>query len=258
MNLKSFIPVLMILFFASLDCKGAVPFSDETLHYVISYKWGMVHKDAGEATLSLRNHGNEYKVMLSARTKPWADKFYSVRDTLAGAIRKKDFMPLSYDKITHEKGKYARDEIKYSKTGDTTTGYVTRFKLSKKGQATSSEKTLTANGPVYDMLSVFYYLRRLDYSALDKNRIYTATVFSGSKKEKISIRSLGREKITLRNKKTCEAYHIKFNFTQEGGKKSSDDIDTWISTEPDHIPLYLVGKLPIGQVRAYFTGSGRK
>lgn len=102
------------------------------------------------------------------------------------------------------------------------------------------------------MLSVFYYLRKLDYSQLNKNKIYTATIFSGSKKETIRIHSLGIEKIKLKNNTTQEAYHIKFNFTSKGGKKSSDDIDTWISTDDRHIPLYLVGKLPIGEVRAYY------
>lgn len=59
----------------------------------------------------------------------------------------------------------------------------------------------------------------------------------------------------MRDKTEREAYHIKFNFTQDGGKKSSDDIDAWISTDSRHIPLYLVGKLPIGEIRVYLTAS---
>lgn len=51
-------------------------FQNEDLKYVISYKWGLIHKDAGEATLSLRQAGGNYNVTLTARTKPWADRFY--------------------------------------------------------------------------------------------------------------------------------------------------------------------------------------
>ena len=125
----------------------------------------------------------------------------------------------------------------------------------KHGKEVKAEKTLTANGPVYDMLSIFYYLRKLDYAQLNKNKIYTATVFSGNKKETIKIKSLGLEKVKLKDNITRDAYHIKFNFTREGGKKSSDDMDTWISTDPSHIPLYITGKLPIGEVRAYYVGK---
>lgn len=231
---------------------AAPTIQDENLHYVISYKWGLIHKDAGEATLSLRNRGQNYDIMLAAKTKPWADKFFQVRDTLLGKIRKSDFKALSYTKIAHEDGKYGKDVINYSYAGQKVTGVCQRYKKNKKGEVSISSKTLTATGPVYDMLSVFYYLREIDYASLEKNKVLKATVFSGSKAETITIHLVGTEKIKLRNKTEREAYHIRFNFTTEGKKKSSDDIDTWISTDSSHIPLYLTGSLPVGQVRAYY------
>ena len=254
--MKRLLPILICLIslLAASDASAATAFKNESLRYLISYKWGLIHKDAGDATLSLRRNGSHYNVMLAARTKPWADKIYRVRDTLMGSIRVRDLKPMSYTKITHEKDKYARDEISYSISGNTTKGIAKRHRI-KNGKNVTSEKTLTATGPVYDMLSVFYYLRKLDYGQLSKNKIYTATVFSGEKKETLKIRSLGKENIKLKDKSTREAYHIKFNFTRDGGRKSSDDIDTWISTDESHIPLYLVGRLPIGEVRAYFVGS---
>lgn len=243
-----------VAFLTALSAGAASPFSNETLRYVISYKWGLIHKDAGDATLSLRRHGDRYDVMLAARTKPWADRIYSVRDTLKGAITVNGLKPVYYHKITHEKGKYARDEVSYSVKGNTTTGHTKRIRI-KEGAPKVTENTLTASGPVYDMLSVFYYLRKLDYGQLSRNKIYTATVFSGNKKETIRIHCLGKEKLKLKDKSEREAWHIRFNFTQEGGRKSSDDMDTWISTDAAHIPLYLVGKLPVGEVRAYYLGS---
>ena len=45
------IAILVLLFLASLGLGAyASTFSNETLHYVITYKWGLVQKDAGEAT----------------------------------------------------------------------------------------------------------------------------------------------------------------------------------------------------------------
>lgn len=229
-------------------------FRNETLHYVISYKWGLIHKDAGEATLTLKNRGQNYDLMLAAKTKPWADKVYSVRDTLIGSMRQSDLKPTIYKKITHEKGKYAYDEIKYSHNGNSTAAKAKRIRI-KNDKPVESVKDLSGSGPVYDMLSIFYYLRKLDYSRLNKNKIYTATVFSGNKKETVKIHSLGIEKIKLRDKSEREAYHIRFSFTSDGGKKSSDNMDTWISTDPSHVPIYLVGKLPVGEVRAYLTSA---
>ncbi len=252
--------LLRFIFFMSAcmlagNSAEATGLSNENLHYVITYKWGLIHKDAGQATLSLRRHGGDYDLMLAARTKPWADKFYMVRDTLLGKVRINDLRPLSYTKIAHEKGKYGKDDIRYSYTGNIVTGHCRRYKKDKKGGISESEKTLKASGPVYDMLSVFYYLRLIDYADLQKEKVIRATVFSGSKAETITIKCLGKEKIKLRDKTHREAFHIQFNFTTGGKKKSSEDIDTWISVDNRHIPLYLVGSLPVGQVRVYFMGD---
>lgn len=232
---------------------SAGTFKNENLHYVITYKWGIIHKDAGEATLSLRNNGDNYNLMLAAKTKPWADKFYQVRDTLKGTLRISDLKPLRYIKIAHEKGKYGLDDITYKYSGSTVTGICKRFKRNEKGEISESSKILTSSGPVYDMLSVFYYLRQINYSSLVPGKEIKATVFSGSKSETITIRNLGKERIQLRNGTHREAFHIQFNFTTDGKKKSSDDMDSWISTGSEHIPLYLVGKLPIGEVRVYYV-----
>ena len=77
-------------------------FNNENLHYVISYKWGLIHKDAGEAVLSLKNQGDFYQLRLVGKTKPWADKFYQVRDTLSGKLKKDGLKPLTYTKVAHE------------------------------------------------------------------------------------------------------------------------------------------------------------
>lgn len=251
LNIRYLCAVFLMLCLGLSHAVGA-RYADETLHYVISYKWGLIHKDAGEATLTLRNRGSVYDVMLTARTKPWADRIYQVRDTLKGTIAAQNLRPLSYLKLTHEKGEFKKDEIKYTVTGETTSAIARRYR-NENGRMSVKEISLSASGPVFDMLSVFYYLRQLDFKAMEGGKSYSATVFSGKRKEKIKIQLLGVETIKLKDKSRREAYHIRFNFTRDGGKKSSDDMDTWISTGPERIPLYLVGKLPVGEIRAYLV-----
>lgn len=243
---------LLIMAFSSAFSLKAESFADESLNYVISYKWGLIHKDAGEATLKLKNSGNDYLITLTGKTKPWADKFYQVRDTLIGKVGKNGFQPKSYAKIAHEDGKFSRDDITYSYSGNNVTGHSRRLRVNKKGERSESDKTLSAVGPTFDMLSVFYFLRTINYETLTAGKPLTATIFSGSKVETLTIRYLGKEKLKLRNKSEREAYHIKFRFTQEGKKKSSDDLDAWISADARHIPLQIVGSLPVGQVKCYY------
>ena len=103
------------------------------------------------------------------------------------------------------------------------------------------------------MLTIFYYLRLIDYDKLVKGHAVKATVFSGSKAETITVKSLGKATVKMRNGTKRDAYHIIFNFTTGGKKKSSDDMNTWISSDAAHIPLMLVGQLPVGQVKCYLV-----
>lgn len=251
--MKRVLGILTLVFAAVFDVAAKDPsFKDESLNYVISYKWGLIHKDAGTATLTLKNNGDVFSLKLTGKSKPWADNFYQVRDTLTGTIRKAGFKPLSYTKIAHEDGKYSRDDLVYSYHGNVVEGNAHRVKVNKKGERSESSKSFSAEGKVFDMLSVFYFLRTIDYSLLSQGEEITTTMFSGSKMEALTIRCVGTEDVKLRDKTKMEAFHIKFRFTTEGKKKSSDDIDTWISTDPSHIPLMIVGSLPVGQIRCVY------
>lgn len=237
--------------FASAATTGAKKsFSDESLNYVITYKWGLIHKDAGTANLSLKNKGNNYELILTGRTKPWADKIYQVRDTLYSQVAKDGFRPQRYIRIAHEGGKFSKDDIRFSYSGSVVKGTVEK-KREKDGKIKTSNASMTASNAAYDMLSVFYYLRTIDYSALDKGKVVKTILFSGSKRETVKIRSLGIEDAKMKNGTKRKAYHIRFNFTSDNGKKSSDDIDAWLSYDSERIPLVIIGKLPIGSVRCY-------
>ena len=151
-------------------------------------------------------------------------------------------------KSSHE-GKHDEvDEVKYTYRGYTTIGRCTRRRPGRE----PSVKQLETQGTAYDMLSVFYFLRKLNFAGMRENTVYKSTVFSGKKKETVSVKLVGIEDVKLRDKSKHRAYHVQFTFTQDGATKSSDDIDTWISTDERRIPLMVRGRLSIGEIRVYF------
>ena len=224
-------------------------YSNETLNYEIVYHWGMIWKHAADATLSIRKSGNGYKAQLTGKTRSWADKVYPVRDTLKCTLNA-DLKPLVYEKLTHEKDYYARDVVKFSYNYSHTNAHCTRYR--KSGTTTID---LSAKAQVYDMLSVFYMLRNLNYDELARNKNYTTVIFSGKEKEYLTINYKGVETIKMRDGNKRQAHCITFRFTQKGGKQSSDNISVWMATDDSRIPLLLVGKLPVGEVKCYYSGK---
>lgn len=235
---------------ASADTK----FADETLKYVITYKWGLITKDSGDATLTLKNQGSKYYIKLTGKTRPWADGLFQVRDTLISVMDKAKFRPISYTKVAHEGGKYAKDVIEYSYSGKNVNGKATKYR-EKKGTSKSENLELSASGDTFDMLSVFYWLRTIDPATLPIGQKVTATLFSGSHEETVKIWKAGEKTIKMRDGTKRDAWHIKFTFTSKGGKKTSDDIDAWISKDGRRIPLEIKGSLPLGHVSAYLVND---
>lgn len=245
--------ITLIMMVATAAQIGAIDFNDESLNYRVTYKWGLIQKNAGRANLTLRRSGNDYHAVLTARSDPWADHIYSVRDTLRSHMTGADMQPLIYDKATHEAGKYSHDVIRYTYEGDMVTAECTRYRLDKKGRETASEISLEAPAPAVDMLSIYYFVRRLDYPRMTKGQHSYATIFSGKRKEKLTVIYDGTETLKV-DGTSYFCYRISFTFTADG-RPSSDPMTAWISTDADRIPVRVTGQLPVGKIHVLFTGK---
>lgn len=228
----------------------------EHLTYDVMYKWGLINKKAGSVSLDTHPHAEkkEFNAVLTGATAPWADHFFMLRDTLMGTINATNFFPEYYEKIAHEGGAYDRDLLYYSRSGDKVTAEATLWRRRKKEKVvTRSQQIHEAEGITLDMLSSFYYMRQLPFPTMKHGESVRMNIFSGKKKEILTIHFKGIENVKI-GKTEYPSYHITFTFTTEGGAVSSDNMDAWISTAPNRIPLLMEGKLPVGKVRAVYSG----
>lgn len=234
---------------------SAVNLKPEVLSYRVLYKWGLVQKHAGNCTISLTRQGNNYEATATARSASWADKFYHLRDTLRSTMSVADLAPSRYERLAHEDGKYSRDLLQITRSGNRFSTTAHRWRR-KKGSSEITEATvnLVADGMTVDLLSSFFYLRSLHFSTMNPGTTTKLNIFSGRKKELLSITYKGLTTLKIKGKEH-QTYKVVFTFTTDGKKQSSDPIEAWISTEGQNIPLKLVGKLKIGQVQCIYDGK---
>lgn len=255
-NMRNIILALTILFSAVIAAaseNSRATLEPEALRYNVMFKWGLINKKAGTATLSLRNGGNSYITTLTAASEPWADRFYKVRDTLNGCLQHADLKPVYYEKRAHEGGDHKHDRVDYdySQAG-LVIGHCSH-KVYKKGELQKDEtRDMEAEGSAIDMLTAFYYMRYLSFDTMSVGGQSTIAIFSGRQKETLTINYMGTADIEI-DGKSYSTYHIRFIFTSKGGKKTSDDMDAWISTDAKRIPVKLEGKLPVGKVRCFLA-----
>lgn len=228
----------------------------EQLNYKVVYRWGLVNKQAGRATFIIsQNEDGSVTASMYARTEPWADHFYTVRDTLISTFNPITCLPESYQRIAHEGDRYADDKVTFSRSGSVTSANCVRLRRKKGDKETDrSETSLSANGEAVDLLSSFYYLRNLDFSNMQVGSTKTLFIFSGKKKEILKIIYNGLEEVKIDGKKH-KSHIVTFTFTSDQGKTTSKPIKAWLSLSADHIPLKLVGELPIGRVECIFIGK---
>lgn len=239
----------------SLLAMSASDIADETLHYKVMFKWGLINKQAGSAVLSIKNVGENYHTKLTARSASWADKFYSVRDTLTGVIRRDGFRPMRYENVSHEGGDFKHDIVTYDYSGASVKADCEHnWRKKKEKDLKTQRKAMTADGVAMDMLSMYYYMRYIDYPKMKSDELKKLYIFSGKRKELLTIKYLGVQNVKI-DSKEHKCYHISFTFTSDGGKKTSDDMDAWISADSRRIPMKLEGKLPVGKVHCLYTGS---
>lgn len=227
-------------------------FGNETLSFRVTYKWGIIHKVAGSAGIKLTRDADGYHAMLTARTQPWADRIFMVRDTLTGRMRLGDMSPLLYDKSTHEDNQYRHDIINYTYHGNRAIATVKRFKRLRNGKTETADTLMSALLPTVDMLSVYYYVRRLPYENMKKGSVSRANIFSGKKIEKLSITYDGDEIVELNDRK-YDCYRIHFMFSSERIKNSSKPMKAWIVKTGSRIPIKLEGELPIGKIQILYN-----
>ncbi|MGN0222932.1 MAG: DUF3108 domain-containing protein [Muribaculaceae bacterium] len=240
--------LLIICLLISLAASAASPYVNETVRYRVMYKWGLIQKQAGTATLSIHLDGDRYKASLIAASDPWADGIFCVRDTLYSTILKEGFRPLRYHKAAHEGSDHKDDVVEFSYNGDNVTGQCHR-QVFKEGQKTVDQRqTLHTTGITVDMLSSFYYMRMLPFPTWRSGHKHSMTIFSGKRKETLTLQYRGVEDVKV-DGRTYRCFHITFIFTGDGGKKTSDDMDAWITTDASRTAVQLEGKLPVGKVR---------
>lgn len=244
--------LLALIATVTIIAQAAVPkLPDEHLRYRVMFKWGLINKKAGQADMTLRFDAatDTYTATVYARSEPWADRVYSLRDTLTTVMGRHDLAPLRYERRAHEHGRYEWDQIAFTRNKEIFTAECIHRRRRKNETELSEKRTyLEAEGMTVDFISAFFYLRMLEFTKMLPDHTVTINIFSGKRKELLQFTFKGIESVKVGDVRQ-NAFKVEFKFTSDGKKNTSDPITAWISTDKQRVPLLIEGKLPIGKIK---------
>jgi hypothetical protein len=208
-------------------------FTKEKLSYVI-YWYGIY---AGNAVLESENKNGILKITSTVYSSPFVSAFYRVEDFAECIIT--NGYPLKLRLKTKEGSHTSDKETLF----DIKAGKVTFINYLK---GKSKEYNLP-DGPVWDILSGFFYLRT---HQLDISKQYYIDIFDSNKFYRTEVDILKRENIQNPAMGEISTLVIKPVLKSEGLFKKTGDIYIWLTDDMRKIPVRIETKIPVGNIVA--------
>ena len=217
----------------------------EEITYKLFYNLGILWLSAGEVTFKVNDLGEQFKLTALGKTYKSYEWFYKVRDYYETHVNKETLLP-NYSLRDINEGKYRLyDKITFKQNQQKA--------VSLRGKTKDEAKPTTYNiDPcMHDLLSIFYYMRNVDYNNIDKGDIIPIKIFidketwpleleyRGRDAEK-RIKGLGKFKTIKFGPEVIEGYYF----------KKGTEMNVWVSDDENKIPLLIESPVSVGSIKA--------
>lgn len=252
-NKKTLIFILSVLvsLSAGAQCKLNNTYfqAGEEITMDLYFKYGLVNMKAGSSKLITRsenyNGQDAYKMTLIAASSGTARKLFNLNDTLS-CYMSKELVPLAYIKNAHEGDDYTKERVKYTYNN----GVVNINAKRTKNGTFRFDENLTSNSCIYDMMSVVYYARALDFTTMKKGDTNKVSFISGKDKVNMVIEHDGLETIEGNDNRKYRCIKLVLSIMDDAFTDKKEAMKVYITNDSNHMPIRLDSKLKIGSTRA--------
>ena len=232
--MKSVLALAALLLLAAPSSVDPIFARGETLDYDLTW----LTMSGGRARMTIAPQTgdpvNNYLITSLAQTSSGFSRIYRVRDQIESVVTRSGFTTIRYHKDLREGSHHKNDTTTYAN-----------------GVATRKGKTYQVPTPVYDPLSLVYYLRTLD---LEPGTTHNFNVFADKKTYEVNARITGRQTIdTPLGKFKCVVVEPEM---QAGGLYADEDskLTIWYSDDERHLPVRIRSDVKIGAITATLRG----
>ncbi len=225
----------------------------EELNYSVYYNWGFIWLNAGWVKFSVKSHQYNDKPVYHFDSYGSSNKSYDwlfkVRDQYQCYLDKETLLPLWFHRENYEGG----FEVDNKYFFDWDNNRV--FTFTENSDRPFKQDTVAIKDCTFDVLSLVYYCRNLDFNNLSVNDTLPVISFLDNEIFYLYIRYLGREKIKDRNDNEYNC--IKFSALLVEGTifKGGEDLFVWVTDDDNRVPILVEAKILIGSVKAYFESA---
>ena len=227
--------------------------SGEQIEFEVYYNWGVIWLNAGWVRFQVKdttyNNQSCYLFDSYGSSHKSYDWLFKVRDQYISIFDKETLRSQYFYRKNYEGGY----EVDNKYVFDWNKNKV--FSFTQNSNKPYSIDTLQLPKCTYDLLSLIYYARNLDYSKLKVGAKVPVISIIDNEVFNLYIRYLGKESIKDREGKRHSC--IKFSVLLIEGTifKGGEDMTVWVTNDSNRVPIFVEAKIVIGSVKAYLRKS---
>lgn len=248
--MKSHIRKFFFLFFmvfassAVFGQKADLPYVDgESLTYVVRYKWGAINTEVGEAVTNLSYADGMFHSVITGKTYKFYDIVFKVREHFESKFYEDPIRPHFFYRNTLE-GKY---RIKNTFHFDKDTNLI-RATIQKYDR-TPVDSLLVGTGDTYDIPSLFYKVRTLDFDNIEVGEKQPISFAIDDDVYNFYYILLGREEKKIKGLGTFKTLKFAVRLVAGSVFTGKDDMYVWVTDDQNKVPLLFESPILVGKVQ---------
>ncbi len=226
----------------------------EELVYNGYYNWGIIWVKAGKVEFSLKNsdkYPGAKQLKAVGYSLPSWDWIFTVRDTLISHYDPETFMPYEFSRKAHEGNYHKTFDYKFNYGDSLILADVHKIGKYKR------KDTIKLKPKTYDMLSVAWMARELDFDKYQKNDLIPVRILIDDKVYDLYIRYLGVNKSKIAGNRQ-ECYVFSPLLVEGDVFKGGENMKIWVSKDQYRLPLMVEAKILVGSVKGIIDWSESK
>lgn len=214
----------------------------EKLKYNLYYNVVGLYVKAGQAEFNttLEKYGTieSYHFLATGRSNAKYDWIFKVRDIYESYVDVKTSMPFEFKREINEGSFHQKDVVKFDQKNKT---------------ATSNGNSVIIPDCTFDVISIFYTARNLNFSKLEINDKVNFNFFIDNQNYPSYFRYLGKETITTQYG-TFKAIKIAPVTIKGTVFKGDEKLIIWVSDDENHVPIRLESPILVGRIKMDLVG----
>lgn len=244
--------ILMMITLSAISMKAQVVNntsfeSGEKLKFIASFYMSSLWTDIAEINMEVsevKTSSQElYRLKCTASTFQKWDSFFKIRDLYESYVNKKSVKPYLFKRSVDEGGYKMNVKYIYKwKSNLVNASIQKRTHPAKKVSVEISKNT-------YDLVSVLYMIRNIDFSAKKVGDILKIPVLIDAKEEIITIKYKGIENKKVADIGNKKCYKLAISLKDEEILKGKGSNNVWLTADENMIPVLIKAEIPVGSVQ---------